>query len=687
MTEEIESHAKSTAIAITSAMLIYFVIFFVELFTSLKKLNILVSGNQALALSALIFLIFFIIAESISRFIPWMKKVLSTTRRMGVIGLIFAILHILTVIFALNQVFPTPWLNQPSIKLAILGLITLVSLFFGFNKILTNRLGEKRFIYIQILGYLSLFFIFAHALLITKPSYSEIGKVVLGSFHQLELIFILVFFALILFLQTILYFLNKKFSLQLKILAYVFLFFGVSAIIMAAYIFTSNTQKQHDSTFQNNEHLASFLKNETNSDPDHDIPNIYQFADAYSRSSGGEISVYFLNENKIIVHAPSKSQEALTYQNFDKKVPSKDVSGWNIQYKNGNDLFLDTIVDLGYPNGYIVVSTDFTKSDIGFTRELIYSSFLIFLIIFLNGTMTILFTRINILNPIRKITNASKKMSEGELDMQIEIKSNDEFKTLANIFNNMAQRLKGQINDLMKMDKLKNEFIAIASHNLRTPLTTLRGYLDLLGTEKSGKLNTQQKNNLSKAQHSAMALASLIEELVNITSLETSKLKIERDAVDLKSLIENIIEETMPQANEKNIRFNNKLDKEEILTIGDKAKLKQAFLAVIENAIKFNKKGGAIDIEKIIDDTKQPIIGRREVIITIKDTGIGISKEERENVFQKFNRGTSTYTYEYEGVGLGLYLSRLIIQAHHGRIWFESEEGKGTTFYISLTEK
>jgi two-component system sensor histidine kinase VicK len=108
-------------------------------------------------------------------------------------------------------------------------------------------------------------------------------------------------------------------------------------------------------------------------------------------------------------------------------------------------------------------------------------------------------------------------------------------------------------------------------------------------------------------------------------------------------------------------------------------------MSILDNAVKFNNKGGQIIIEKIIDDTKQPTIGRKEFIITIKDTGIGISKEEKENVFQKFNRGTSTYTYEYEGVGLGLYLARLIIQAHHGRIWFESKEGKGTTFYISLT--
>ena len=75
------------------------------------------------------------------------------------------------------------------------------------------------------------------------------------------------------------------------------------------------------------------------------------------------------------------------------------------------------------------------------------------------------------------------------------------------------------------------------------------------------------------------------------------------------------------------------------------------------------------------------------MIITIKDTGIGIAKEEREDIFKKFNRGTSTYTYEYEGVGLGLYLTRLIILAHHGRIWFESDVNKGTTFYISLPAK
>ena len=299
--------------------------------------------------------------------------------------------------------------------------------------------------------------------------------------------------------------------------------------------------------------------------------------------------------------------------------------------------------------------------------------------------MTLIFSKKNILGPIKKITGASEKIAEGDLSAKIEVKSNDEFATLAEVFNTIAQTLQKQINDLVKTDKLKNEFIAIASHNLRTPLTTLRGYLDMLGMEKSGKLSKRQKDLLQKADRSATVLTSLTEGLVNITSLETQGVKIEKGTVDLTAVISGVVEGGSSQAKAKEIKIENKFGNEAIITIGDEKKLKQAFLAVLENAVKFNKKGGKITLEKIEDDTKQTTVGRKEIIITVKDTGIGISKNEKENVFQKFNRGTSTYTYEYEGVGLGLYIAKLIIQAHHGRIWFESAEGKGTTFYISLT--
>jgi len=310
---------------------------------------------------------------------------------------------------------------------------------------------------------------------------------------------------------------------------------------------------------------------------------------------------------------------------------------------------------------------------------------LILFVTITTGVMTLLFGRRNIIIPIRKITNASKKVSEGNFDTEIKVGGHDEFRVLADGFNDMSKKLQKQINDLMKLDRLKNEFIAIASHNLRTPLTTLRGYLDSLESGQSGKLSKKQEETLAKAQHSTTSLVSLTEGLINITSLEREGVKIEKKTVDLKSILDDALKEIQTQVKAKDIKVKNRIGLSPIKTIGDPIKLKQAFLAILENAVKFNNSGGEIVLDKIIDDSREPTIGRREITITIRDTGIGISKQEKENVFQKFNRGTSTYTYEYEGVGLGLYLTKLIIQAHRGKVWFESSEGKGTTFYVSLS--
>ncbi len=686
MAEQIENHTLSTVLAILAAIFTCIAIFTLEISVSLKNLNILVSGNKALALSALIFLGTFLVIESLSRYLVPIKKAVPFGRRIGAAGLIFVLLHVLSVTLVLNQTFPLSWFSQHAAAIipATGALCILIFLFLGFTKTIAGKLGEKRSLYIQILGYLALALIAIHTFMIMKPSYGDIGKTILNSFHQLDFIFIAAFLAMILALRIFTFFINKKLSLQAKIIVHTFLFFTVSAVIIGAYIIISDLGSHKEEAFHHNHHMLSYVLSELQN-PAVKMSDIYNITDNLTNSASGVPTIFFIDNNKEIIHYPGKTKEGTPYAFFNTAKTTSDNMGWESEHKENGDTVLDTIVEVPQ-GGYVVASTDFTKSEMGhFDSEILLSSFLIVFVTLVTAVMTVLFTRYNILSPLKKITTASKKIAEGNLDTKIDIKSKDEFAVLAEDLNNMGEKIKAQINDLMKMDKLKNEFIAIASHNLRTPLTTLRGYLDLF--ETSGKLTPKQKTNLEKAQHSATSLVSLVEGLVNITSLETAGLKIEKDTVDLKSLIENVIEEVGPKAKGKDVTIKNQLGEEEILTIGDKAKLKQAFLAVFENAIKFNKKGGDITVEKIIDDTKQPLIGRREMIITIKDTGIGIAKNERENVFQKFNRGTSTYTYEYEGVGLGLYLARLIIQAHRGRIWFESEEGKGTIFYISLTEK
>lgn len=679
-----EGDVKSFFVALLVASLSFISIFVAEVTMSRPKLNIVLSSNRALALSAFILLGVFITIESISKFRPGIEKLLPVARRMGAMGFVFALLHITTVFFLLKGTFTAEWLSKErlSINIAITTTLLLTLIFISFSRTVAKIMGEKRRLYIQLLGGLSLVLILTHVLLIIKPSYTEISKSLSSVVGQTELLFISILIASFMLIHTFLYFLGKKTSLHVKLMAHTLLYFTVNAIIIGLYLGISDTQRHHEETFHGNHHLSEYIKESTQNKSTEDM---YSLTDSLSKTSDSDLTIFFLSPEKRIIHHPEKKEEDLVYQKFSDANKTKYGDGWDLQYKKSGDLFLDNIIDLGPTKGYLVVSTDYTKHNIAFNSQIIYASTVIVVVVILTASMTLVFTRRNILNPIKKITDASKKMSEGNFDTKVSVKSNDEFATLAEMLNTLSQRMQNQINDLLKMDKLKNEFIAIASHNLRTPLTTLRGYLDMIDSEKSGKLNKKQKDMIQKAEKSTTALVSLTEGLVSITSLETEGVKIEKDTLDLTKIIDVTLEAISTQAKAKDIKIENKLGGEAIMTIGDEPKLKQAFLAVLENAVKFNKVGGKIILEKIEDDTKQETIGRKEVIFKVTDTGIGISKNEKENVFQKFNRGTSTYTYEYEGVGLGLYIAKLIIQAHHGRIWFESIENKGTIFYISLT--
>ncbi|RJO61477.1 HAMP domain-containing protein [candidate division WS5 bacterium] len=677
-----ESHTKSIVFAILFSVLLFILVLIGQISSSLEDLNIIIALNRALALSGLLLISLFLILETFCRFVKsGARFLLPAGRTLGFFGFILAVIHAASVLFLLTGDFSREWLSiqSTSVNFAKASIIAFIILFVGFIKTISDKLGERKWLYIQAVGYMGLIFILAHVILLKNLTPESLQAFFFNAVRQTEVIFIFIFFIIIAIIRAFLHFLNKKASLQVKTVAHTLLYLAAGAIILIFYLDIAHTERNYEEIFHSNENTVVYIKGLSGSD---DESKIFETTDSITKSSGNETAVFFLNNEKRIIHHPDKSREDRLYAYF--KESPEDTSVQNIKREDGGSVFLDTVSRFDEEK-YIVVSADYSRVGKGYSRQIFYSAVLIVIVTFTTAIMTLLFGRKNIIKPIKKVTTAANNISAGKFDTKIDIKSNDEFRVLADTFNNMSQTLQKQISDLMKLDKLKNEFIAIASHNLRTPLTTLRGYLDYLEMPQTGKLNKKQKDTIEKAQHSATSLASLTEGLINITSLEREGVKIEKESVNLTDIISEILKEIEPKAKEKKIKIQNKIEKKEIKTIGDAAKLKQAFLSVLENAVKFNKDGGGIVLDEIIDDTKQPTIGRKEFIITIKDTGIGISKEEKENVFQKFNRGTSTYTYTYEGVGLGLYVARLIIQAHHGRIWFESKEGQGTTFYISLT--
>ncbi len=282
--------------------------------------------------------------------------------------------------------------------------------------------------------------------------------------------------------------------------------------------------------------------------------------------------------------------------------------------------------------------------------------------------LTRLFTN-QFLKPIRKLTEGVEAFGRGQLTTRISITSKDEVRKLAETFNSMAQSVQDSITKLRELDKLKSEFLAIASHNLRTPLSVIMGYADGM-RDANNKLNKDAAIIGSYAQR----LNVFAEDMLLISEIEIGgnlATVTQKTPTDITTLIGEIATQITPMVSEKKLSLGVVAAKKIPMVNINKQYVKDAIWNILDNAIKFTGENG------IITMTAKPV--KDKVTVTIADTGAGIAKEELPMLFTKFHRGTSTMVYNYEGTGLGLYVAKLIVESNGGQIEVESVEGKGTT--------
>lgn len=239
------------------------------------------------------------------------------------------------------------------------------------------------------------------------------------------------------------------------------------------------------------------------------------------------------------------------------------------------------------------------------------------------------------------------------------------------------EKLKEEKDKVKLFDKLKSEFITITAHQLRTPLTAIKWTLNSM-KENAEKLNSEQKEILEKGYQANEKMVALVNKLLNVSFIEESKFTYTLSKYSLKKLIEEIIKKSELLLKEKELRiiFNTGSPSETYEIKMDKEKLMIAINNIIDNAIKYSFPKEPIEINLKIKETK--------ALLSISNKGQGIPQNEQGKIFSKFFRGKKTTRLETEGFGLGLYISKNIIKEHRGEISFESEEGKGTIFYIAL---
>ncbi len=242
----------------------------------------------------------------------------------------------------------------------------------------------------------------------------------------------------------------------------------------------------------------------------------------------------------------------------------------------------------------------------------------------------------------------------------------------------LYQEQSATVAQLRELDRLKSSFLANMSHELRTPLNSILGFADVMLEELDGPLTENMQNDLGLIYKNGQHLLHLINDVLDMAKIESGKMNLNIEKFNLQEIIEEVTSITAPLASEKNLALFIEEDSDhEVEVNADKIRLRQVMINLVNNAIKFTEKG-RISIHVAREENN--------VLITVKDTGIGIPVDHLESVFQEFTQVDTSTTRKVGGTGLGLPISRRLIQMHGGRLWVESTgvNGEGSSFYVFL---
>ncbi len=235
---------------------------------------------------------------------------------------------------------------------------------------------------------------------------------------------------------------------------------------------------------------------------------------------------------------------------------------------------------------------------------------------------------------------------------------------------------------LIRADELKSKFITRISHELRTPMTGILGYLDLLLGGMAGSLDEQQRRFIEIIRKNAGRMNGLVNRVIDLSNVERGKFDLDISVVDLNQAIDKVFTELSPRFEARQLHFNLDLPETLPTVRGDEEKVSQIIAQLLDNASKFTPKGGKIELRARIGEMLEN--GYDFVQVSVQDNGIGIAPQDQPAVFDKFFRADNQLSIEAGGTGIGLAVAKALVEAHGGSMWLESVLDKGSTFYFTL---
>jgi len=279
---------------------------------------------------------------------------------------------------------------------------------------------------------------------------------------------------------------------------------------------------------------------------------------------------------------------------------------------------------------------------------------------------------------LQKVINSVKKFQNGEMSARIKVTKGGEINSLAEAFNEMADTIVGNIENMKSMENLRRELVGNVSHDLRTPLAVIHGYIETLIIKKENISKEEEEKYLTRALEGTERLKKLVDELFELSKLEAKQIQPTKEAFFINELIDDISQKYGLLAKEKQISINSEITNDPCLVYADVSLIERVLQNLIDNAIKYTPENGAIKLQ-ITNDNQQ-------VEIKVCDTGNGIPEDQIPFVFDRYHIGDKRISLDKNSTGLGLAIVKRILEIHDSSIKLTSKIGKGTTFSFNLPQ-